>query len=101
MGVVLAFALSLNQPADGPIGADKLKHFFLSAFVQSASYSALRLSGVEHTDALWGASGVTVGVGIAKEVNDARRGGRFDVGDLAWDFAGGAAAGVVLAQSRR
>lgn len=101
MGVVLAFALSLNQPADGPIGADKLKHFFLSAFVQSASYSALRLSGVEHGGALWGASGVTVGVGIAKEVNDARRGGRFDVGDLAWDFAGGAAAGVVLAQSRR
>ena len=101
MGVVLAFALSLNQPADGPIGADKLKHFFLSAFVQSASYSALRLSGVEHDAALWGASGVTVGVGIAKEVNDARRGGRFDIGDLAWDFAGGAAAGVVLAQSRR
>ena len=101
MGVVLAFALSLHAPAQGGPGADKLKHFFLSAFVQSASYATLRLSGVEHDRALWGASGVTVGVGIAKEVNDARRGGRFDVGDLAWDFAGGAAAGVVLAQSHR
>jgi uncharacterized protein YfiM (DUF2279 family) len=101
MGVVLAFALSLHASDHQRVGADKLKHFFLSAFVQSASYSALRLSGVEHDASLWGASGVTVGVGIAKEVRDAQRGGRFDVGDLAWDFAGGAAAGVVLAQSHR
>jgi uncharacterized protein YfiM (DUF2279 family) len=101
MGVVLAFALSLHAPPHLRVGPDKVKHFFLSAFVQSASYSALRLGGVEHDGALIGASGATLAVGIGKEVRDSRAGGPFDVGDLAWGMAGGAAAAAVLAQSRR
>jgi uncharacterized protein YfiM (DUF2279 family) len=101
MGVVLAFALSLHAPPHIRIGPDKVKHFFLSAFVQSASYSALRLGGVEHHGALMAAAVTTVAVGVGKEVRDARSGGRFDVGDLAWDLAGGAAAAAVLEQSRR
>jgi uncharacterized protein YfiM (DUF2279 family) len=101
MGVVLAFALSLHGPPHVQIGPDKVKHFFLSAFVQSTSYAALRLSGVKHDGALVGASAATVAVSIGKEVRDSRAGGRFDVGDLAWDLAGGAAAAAVLEQSRR
>ncbi len=101
MGVVLAFALSLHGQPDMKIGPDKVKHFFLSAFVQSASYAALRLGGVQHGSALAGASVVTVAVGIGKEARDARVGRRFDPHDLAWDLAGGAAAAVLLAQSRR
>jgi uncharacterized protein YfiM (DUF2279 family) len=101
MGVVLAFALSLHAPPQARIGADKVKHFFLSAFVQSASYSALRLGGVEHDGALLAAGVTTVAVGVGKEVRDSRAGRRFDVGDLAWDLAGGAAAAAVLEQSRR
>jgi uncharacterized protein YfiM (DUF2279 family) len=101
MGVVLAFALSLHAPPRWSIAPDKVKHFFLSAFVHSASYSALRLSGVAHDGALVTATAATVAVGIAKEVHDARSGGRFDTGDLMWDLAGAAAAAAVLEQSRR
>lgn len=101
MGVVLAFALSLHAPPHVQVAPDKVKHFFLSAFVQSASYSALRLGGVAHGEALIGASAVTIAAGIAKEVRDSRAGGRFDVGDLVWDVAGAAAAAAVLEQSRR
>jgi uncharacterized protein YfiM (DUF2279 family) len=101
MGVVLAFALSLHAPPRPQIGPDKVKHFFLSAFVQSASYSALRIGGVDHDAALVSASAATIAVGIGKEVSDTRSGGRFDIGDLAWGLAGGAAAAAVLEQSRR
>jgi uncharacterized protein YfiM (DUF2279 family) len=101
MGVVLAFAVSLQAPPQWMVGPDKLKHFFVSAFVQSASYSALRWSGVEHDNALVTASAATVAVGIAKEVHDARSGGRFDPADLLWDLAGAAAAAALLDQSRR
>jgi uncharacterized protein YfiM (DUF2279 family) len=101
MGVVLAFALSLHVPSSVHVGPDKVKHFFLSAFIQSASYSALRLGGAEHRGALIGASAVTIAAGIAKEVRDSRAGGRFDVRDFVWDLAGGAAAAAVLEQSRR
>ena len=101
MGIVLAFALSLHGPPGPQIAPDKVKHFFLSAFVQSASYSALRIGGVEHDAALVGASSTTIAVGIGKEVRDSRTGGRFDVRDLAWGLAGGAAAAAVLEHSRR
>lgn len=101
MGVVLAFAVALHAPPHLQIGADKVKHFFLSAFVQSASYSVLRIGGVEHDRALVGASAATLAVGIGKEVRDSRAGGRFDFRDLAWDLAGGAAAAVLLEHSRR
>lgn len=101
MEVILAFALSLHAPPRFAIAPDKVKHFFLSAFVQSASYSALRLSGVEHDGALVTASAATVAVGIGKEVHDARSGGRFSAGDLAWDLLGAGAAAAVLEQSHR
>jgi uncharacterized protein YfiM (DUF2279 family) len=101
MDVVLAFTLSLHAPGGPQIAPDKVKHFFLSAFVQSVSYSALRLGGVEHDGALVGASSATIAVGIGKEIRDSRSGGRFDVRDLAWGIAGGAAAAAVLESSRR
>ena len=101
MEVVLAFALSLHAPPRFSVAPDKVKHFFLSAFVQSASYSALRLSGIEHGGALVTASAATVAVGIAKEVRDARSGGRFSAGDLVWDLLGAGAAAAVLERSHR
>jgi uncharacterized protein YfiM (DUF2279 family) len=101
MEVVLAFALSLHGPPRLSVAPDKIKHFFLSAFVQSASYSALRLGGVEHDGALVTASAATVAVGIAKEVHDARSGRGFDARDLVWDLLGAGAAAAVLEQSHR
>lgn len=101
MGVVLAFALSLHAPPRVTIAPDKVKHFFMSAFVQSLSYATLRTTGVDHDDALVAAGAATVALGVGKEVYDARAGRRFDVYDLAWDLAGAAAATAVLEQSRR
>lgn len=101
MEVVLAFALSLHGPPRLSIAPDKVKHFFLSAFVQSASYSVLRLSGVAHDGALVTATAATVAVGIGKEIYDVRSGGRFSAGDLVWDLLGVGAAAAVLEQSHR
>lgn len=101
MEIVLAFALSLHAPARPSVAPDKLKHFFLSAFVQSVSYSALRLARVDHDGALVTASAATVAVGIGKEVYDRRSGRAFDARDLVWDLAGAGAAAAVLEQSHR
>lgn len=101
MTIILAFALSFHGADRLGVGPDKIKHFFLSAFTQSTAYSAARLVRIGHDDALVAASIVTLGVGVGKEVADARAGRRFDVADLAWDIAGGVAASVVLEQTRR
>ncbi len=104
----LVLVLSLWAPGGGGGGdswlsADKVKHFFMSAFVQSVSYSALRTARVSHDGALVGASALTLAVGVGKEIRDdrdARSEERFSVRDLAWDAAGAGAAAVLLSQSR-
>jgi uncharacterized protein YfiM (DUF2279 family) len=101
MGVVLAFALSLHAPPKLSVAPDKVKHFFLAAFVESVSYSTVRAAGVQHDRALVAASAVTLSASIGKEVWDSRRGGRFSIGDVVWDVAGGAAAAAMLEESRR
>jgi len=100
----LVLALSLWAPVGGGgdswLSADKLKHFFISAFVQSVSCSALRTARVSHDGALAGASAVTLVVGVGKEVWDDRSGESFGVRDLAWDAAGAGAATVLLSRAR-
>lgn len=97
----LALAAALYVPGDGWFGVDKVKHFFLSAFVQSVSYSALRAVRVDHDRALIGASATTLAVGVGKELYDRHDYGHFSVRDLSWDMAGGASASVLLSQTRR
>ncbi|HEU4586683.1 MAG TPA: hypothetical protein VFR95_13095 [Gemmatimonadaceae bacterium] len=89
-----------GQGGDSWLSSDKVKHFFMSAFVQSVSYSALRTARVSHDGALVGASALTLTAGVVKEIHDDRSGERFSVRDLAWDAAGAGAATVLLAQSR-
>lgn len=96
-GLVLVFGL---HAGDHWFGADKVKHFFMSAFVESVAYSALRASNVRHDPALVAASSLTLGVGIAKEIHDHHSYGLFSVKDLTWDVAGNAAAATVLAHTR-
>ena len=96
-GLVLVFAL---HGGDRWAGTDKIKHFFMSAFVESVSYSALRAAHVRHDPALVSASAVTLGVGIGKEIYDHESYGHFSVKDLTWDIAGTAAAATVLAHTR-
>src|SRR5687768_7070329 len=73
-------------------GPDRVKHFFLSFFVQSASYSVARAANAGHRPALIAASGVTAAAAFSKEVWDRKRGSGFDAADLVWDALGAGAA---------
>jgi putative lipoprotein len=97
----LVFVIGLHAGAgDHWFGADKVKHFFMSAFVESVSYSALRAAHVRHDPALIAASTLTLGVGVGKELYDHHSYGLFSVKDLTWDIAGNGAAAAVLAHTR-
>jgi uncharacterized protein YfiM (DUF2279 family) len=97
MTLLLALAL---PPVKSWFGADKLKHFLTSAFVQSAAFSAARAAGADRRTANAAAGGVTVAVGVAKEVKDRRAGKPFSVQDLAWDAAGAGSMAALLARTR-
>lgn len=97
----LALAFTLAAPPDHWFGADKLKHFFVAAFAQSVTYSALQAARVRHDQALVGAWTVTAVISVGKEVHDRRTTGLFSVRDLVWDAAGAGAATVLLERSRR
>ena len=102
----LLLLVQLNGPGDHPagdswFGVDKMKHFFMGAFVQSVSYSAVRATGVSHDAALLSASVMTMGVGIGKELWDARGGGTASARDLTWDAAGAGTATLLLRRSVR
>jgi uncharacterized protein YfiM (DUF2279 family) len=91
-----ALSLSLLAPPDHWFGPDKLKHFFLAAFTQSVTYSALQLAGVRHDHALASAWVVTAGVSVGKELHDRKVTGLFSARDLVWDAAGAGAATAVI-----
>ncbi len=94
--VVLAFPLAM----DGWFGADKMKHFFMSAFIQSMAYSSARAAGASHDGAFVSATAATVGFGIGREIYDGRVKRAFSYKDLVWDGAG-LAAGMVLVNNAR
>jgi uncharacterized protein YfiM (DUF2279 family) len=101
----LVLVLSLWAPGgsgggDSWLSADKVKHFFISAFMQSVSYSVLRTARVPHDGALAGASTLTLVVAVGKEIHDERAGESFSVRDLAWDAAGAGAAAALLSRTR-
>jgi uncharacterized protein YfiM (DUF2279 family) len=104
--LALLLALQLHGPGDHPAGdswwgVDKVKHFFMGAFVQSVAYSAIRAAGARHNASLVGAAGVTAAVSTAKEFWDARSGGTASARDLVWDAAGAGTATLLLRRSVR
>lgn len=97
----LSVALLLAvPPRDSWFGTDKVKHFFMSAFVQSASFSAARALGASTSSAQVVGGISTAAIGIGREVHDRRRGRIFSVRDLTWDAAGGVAAASLLRRTR-
>ena len=102
--LLMAFGLQASAAgahgSDPWLGADKLKHFLASAFVQSVSYSALRATGVRNGPALVGATAVTLSVGAGKELWDRAGHGDPSVRDFTWDVLGAGAASVMLNRSR-
>ena len=99
--LLFTLAFGGGAPGDRWFGADKVKHFLTSAFVQGATYATLQAAGAERGAALAGATVVTLSVGIGKEWRDRRQGGAFSGRDLAWDAAGAGAATLVLVRTRR
>ena len=100
--VNLVYAQAAVVHQDSWFGADKIKHFFMSAFIESVAYSALQAARVNHRAALGSAIGVTMAVGVGREIHDKRTPGNiFSVRDLAWDAVGATAGAVLLAQTRR
>jgi uncharacterized protein YfiM (DUF2279 family) len=85
---------------DGWFGVDKVKHFFMSALVQSAAFSAARTVKLSRSNAHVVASVSTAVVGIGREVHDKRVGRPFSFKDLTWDAAGAASAARLLNTTR-
>jgi putative lipoprotein len=94
---------SLQNPPqrDTWLGPDKVKHFFMAAFVESVAFSGLEAAGGGRNTAFAGAIGTTVVVSIGREVHDKRTKGLFSLGDLFWDAIGAVAAGEVLRHTQR
>jgi uncharacterized protein YfiM (DUF2279 family) len=87
---------------DAWFGVDKLKHFFMSAFIESVTYSALQAAKVKHRPALGSAIGVTMAIGVGRELHDRRvPGNLFSIRDLTWDAIGTTAGAVMLAHTIR
>lgn len=89
-----------SQP-DSWIGADKVKHFFISAFIESVTFSGLLAAGASRNTALAGAVGTTAAFGVGRELYDKRTKGQFSVKDLTWDAAGAGAAVAMLSSTQR
>ena len=103
-GWALVFALHFGQEhprGDSWFGADKAKHFFTAAFVQTLSFGALRSVGMSYVGAIAGATVLSSGVSVGKEVRDRSSGGVMSVKDVTWDAAGIAAATVLLRRTER
>jgi putative lipoprotein len=100
LGLNLLFAQAAVA-RDSWFGVDKIKHFFLSAFVTSVSYSAIQAAGANRKTAMTGAVGASLAVGVAREVYNRRTTKLFSFKDLAWDAAGTAAAAAMLNQTRK
>jgi putative lipoprotein len=99
--IVLVLGLQSAGPDEHPggdrwFGPDKVKHFFVAAFVQSVSYSVVRGAGARHEASLAAATGATAAVSEGKEIVDRRAGGQVSVPDLVWDAAGAGAASLLL-----
>ena len=98
-----AAAQGTRPPHPDPwFGIDKVKHFFMSAFINSVSYSALQAARVNHRSAMAGAIGITMAAGLGREIHDMRvPGNLFSVRDLTWDAIGTTAGAALAAHTIR
>jgi uncharacterized protein YfiM (DUF2279 family) len=105
LGLCLATNLVFAQTVvvrDSWFGVDKIKHFFISAFIESMTYSALQAAHVKRRPALTGAIGVTAAIGVGRELHDRKKpGNRFSYRDLTWDALGIGAGTLMLARTMK
>lgn len=87
--------------ADTFLGADKVKHFLMSGFVEAIGFSAMQLAGASRASSIAVASAATVAVGVGREVHDGRTKGLFSIGDLTWDAIGLGSALLLITHTQR
>src|SRR4051812_16193527 len=85
--LVLAALLSVAEP-DPWFGEDKAKHFGVSAGLGVAGTSLSPLVTDSLPLQLTLAGGMSLSIGLGKEIADSMGGSGFSVRDLAWDAAG-------------
>ncbi len=90
-----------RAPEDPWLGRDKLYHFVGSAVIQGTGHALGRAAGLDYRDAAWTAAGLTLSVGIGKELHDRADGRFFSWRDLSADVAGGGVAAVTARQLDR
>lgn len=96
----LVALLSLPPQLNRWLGADKVKHFLMSALVQSAAYSTARAVGVDRVPSQIVGGASVMGIGLWKERRDRRAKKPFSLEDLVWDAAGGVSAAALLNGAR-
>ena len=100
-GTAALVALVALRGPDSWFGADKLKHFVVSALAQTAAYSALQYAGVSHRAAVGGSLTVGAAAAVGREVYDRRTKNAFSYRDLTWDAAGLVGATFLVTHARR
>ncbi len=88
-------------PRDTFLGPDKVKHFLLSAFIESVGFSGMQMIGANRSTSLAAATAVAAAAGITRELHDGRTKGLFSLGDLTWDALGIGASLLVIEHSQR
>jgi uncharacterized protein YfiM (DUF2279 family) len=92
---------ALSSTPDPWFGPDKVKHFFLGAFVQSAGFAAFQTAGARRMVSFAGASAVTTSAAAAKELHDRRTAaGDPSLRDFAWSVVGAAAVSPLLLKAK-
>lgn len=98
--IVALIAVLHGPPLGNWLGADKIKHFLMSAMIHSLTFSAARTARLARP-ASQAAGGISVAsFGVWKEFHDRRAKKPFSVEDLAWDAAGAVAAAALLNGTR-
>jgi uncharacterized protein YfiM (DUF2279 family) len=102
--LILAGSLSFGGPPRVPpdrwFARDKALHLTASALIQSVGHSVLRANGRTYRDAAWTAAGVTMSVGLAKELWDRHDGRYVSPKDLTADALGTGLGAVLMRQVR-
>jgi len=88
-------------PKDTFLGPDKVKHFFMSAFIESVGFGGMQAVGASRSASIGAATAVTVAAGIGREIHDKITKNLFSLGDLTWDGLGIASALLLISHTQR
>ncbi len=91
----------VSRTPDTFTGPDKVKHFMMSAFIETVGFAGLQAMNVDRGASIGAATAVTLGIGLARELHDRRSNGLFSIGDLTWDTLGAGAALLLISHTQR